>query len=307
MKFLLSVLVCVLLITIDSTNVFAANQTENNRLIIEPKSEEDTMAAEYSIQSDDIQTDSPVTEQPIKFSDKEFATAGELYNHWQLTKKSDDTSPYPAYICGVFSTDGSMDNLTFAVTKDEAGEAGKNEILALVSDSATVSFTYQSYSYAELWSVQLALTKSLGEETGANTLGIDEKKNVLIIGIDETNENADSFMQECFEQYGMKIVFEQNNGVQLQFESFADAGSAIVSGGASNLMLWCVLAVLVCGMSVMIFYRYRLAPASKSNTKSSATRAEVISIRQVTEMVKESKLEPPLQLDQQILSQIDKL
>ena len=58
----------------------------------------------------------------------EFADANALFQYWYSTQETPSASPYPDYVCGVWSTDGTTDHLTIAVTKDEAGEAGKSEI-----------------------------------------------------------------------------------------------------------------------------------------------------------------------------------
>ena len=62
-------------------------------------------------------------------ADSEYANAMALYNSWYVEKDVDGQKvfeqEYPEAVCGVWSTDGGMDNLTVAVTDDEAGERAK--------------------------------------------------------------------------------------------------------------------------------------------------------------------------------------
>ena len=166
-----------------------------------PQIVEDAAADAYS-KTDDI--DAIGTEQ--------FANAGELFQYWQESRPNHESSPYPDYICGVWSSDGSMENLTFAVTKDEVGEAGKEEILSLIRDKPTASFTYQSYPYAELLAIQLDLQQRLGTETGTYGIGIYEMDNVIRIDYDKTNENSEAFIKECFSRFDNRVVFKSGDG-----------------------------------------------------------------------------------------------
>ena len=90
-------------------------------------------------------------------ADGEYATAFDLYQAWFAQNGYEN--PYPDYISGVWSADGSMDHFVFGVTDDERGEAGKAEILRLVADDTTVDFAYQNYSYAELLAIRAACKK----------------------------------------------------------------------------------------------------------------------------------------------------
>lgn len=189
-----------------------------------------------------------------------FPNAGALYDHWQRSRGSYEASPYPPYICGVWSTDGDPTHLTFAVTKDEVGEAGKKEILSQVADGSTVSFTYQSYPYAELWAAQLDLQTHLGDETGAFAIGIHETDNTVHISIDMDNENAAAFMEDAYSRYGAMLSFEGGDGIMLTSEDFlANTCDAGMGGGYIwRLALCCALALAVFGAAA--FARSRRVP-----------------------------------------------
>lgn len=307
MKRLFSILLTILVMMFGWSVAFATEITEKD---IEPMEEvEDIEVSPVSEAPEaNISAKGVVDESTHKTVDEDgqFATAGDLYQHWMATNLDYETSPYPAYICGVYSTDGGIENLTFAVTKDEAGEAGKAEILALVSDKSTVSFTYQSYPHAELWAIQLELTPYLGDETGANSLGIQEIDNVLVIGINEENKNAETFMASCFEKYGDRIKFELNDGIFLEDSSFrATEDKGLVGSRGFWYLAIALMATLFVG--ILFISRHRFMPAMQTNSGGILTGDDVISTYRVKGMVKEAKITPPTKLDTEILSKIEKM
>lgn len=155
-------------------------------------------------------------------ADNEYATAGDLYQAWYAENGYEN--PYPDYITGVWSADGSMDRLVFGVTRDERGEAGKEEILRLVVDDSTVEFAYQTYSYAELLAIQREIEPLMGDEYGAYACGIYDMENVLKISIDETNPKAEEFMADLFARHGDRVAFEKMDGkIVLMEDTAADA------------------------------------------------------------------------------------
>ena len=92
----------------------------------------------------DVPADGIYEEQPV---DGKYSTMGALYQAWG------GYEGYPDYVCGAWSTDGGMDNLTVAVTDDKAGEQGREEILSQLQDHSSVTFTTQTYSYRQLQQV----------------------------------------------------------------------------------------------------------------------------------------------------------
>ena len=223
-----------------------------------------------------------------------FPTAGHLWTYWQSNSWTDDTQcPYPDYITGVWSSDGGMENLTFGVTKDEPGEAGKQEILNMVENDATVSFTYQSYPYHELWAVQQALTDSLGEETGAYGIGIYEMENHVHIDIDTNNKNSKAFMEQCFETYGNMVVFEHTDGIFLTEENSYDKGKGI------KLWWFVLIALVVFGGAAAFLLRKRFAFANGSAENSHSSTS-------VRSSIERNKKIPQKQVLERILKDIEK-
>ena len=137
----------------------------------------------------------------------EAATAMELYQQWG------GGAGYPDYVCGVWVSEDDQNVLVFAVTKDEAGEAGKQEILDAVADDSTVQFTYASHTYRELYAIYEEFNNTLPQrDVGANGWGIDESENCVTVYVDPENSDAEFFIKECVGKYGDAVQFKYSDG-----------------------------------------------------------------------------------------------
>jgi len=235
-----------------------------------------------------------------------FATSVELWNHWQNERQADYESPtpYPEYITGIW-TDDDMATLTFGVTKDERGEAGKEEILALIEDDDTVKFAYQTYPYNELWAIQLKISDRMGEETGVFGVGIYEMENQLHIDIDKNNENAEAFMDECFTEYGDRIIFEQSDGISVTAE---EAGYIDAAGG-KKLWIWIIAVAVILTAAAVYLMKTRLRYAAQTTAGTvtdTGGKISEISERDVERIVKESQKAPDEAVHRRIMEQIGK-
>ena len=154
----------------------------------------------------------------------DFADGQALYQHWMSSWTDDTKSPYPEYVCGVWTEDGGK-TLTIALTRDPAGERGQWTIQDMVDDPDSIIFHSQRYSYQELLDVQQALLPRLGE-SGLNGMGIQQMDNQLVLTIDTGHPDSEAFMKECFEQYRDRIRFEDGT-VSLTAE---DLGIGVTRG-----------------------------------------------------------------------------
>ena len=68
-----------------------------------------------------------------------YANAGALYQAW-FANGNGESYPYPDYITGVWSSDGTIDNLVFGVLKGYDMEKAKAEILAQIENKDSASF-----------------------------------------------------------------------------------------------------------------------------------------------------------------------
>lgn len=159
-----------------------------------------------------------------------YLTMGDLYQAWFENEEYE--YHYPDYVCGVWTETGDMSQLVVAVTKDEAGEAGKQEILSLIENDASVKFTYQSYTYKELRQLQDELSQFMGDESGIYGIGVYEMDNKVHADIDMSNPNAEMYVEKLLGQYGDKLVFEAGSGIVLdcQTEGIIDGAGGDMDG-----------------------------------------------------------------------------
>ncbi len=168
----------------------------------------------------------------VQDGSEQFETMADLYNYWFITA-TDDVA-YPDYVCGVWTETGDMSQLVVAVTKDEKGEAGKQEILSLIGNDESISFTYQSYSYRELYEVKNYVIEKLQNSEVMNWgCGIDEMKNTVTVDIDTSLPEVQTIMKDCFAVYGNMVIFNYG-GVFIEASSeevgVIDAGGGDVEG-----------------------------------------------------------------------------
>ena len=145
-------------------------------------------------------------------ADGEYANAGELVQTWLVGPGNN----YPEGVCGVWSTDGSLENITVGLIEGEQGELAKSDIVASVRDASGFTFTTQEYTYAQLYEVRDAVTEYVtsweGEELGVAGWGIYERKNRVYVDIIVSKPGAEDFMRWGYENFGDMILFESVDG-----------------------------------------------------------------------------------------------
>lgn len=191
-------------------------------------------------------------------ADTQYSTAWDLYQAWMSAQPDWRQNPYPEYVCGVWSTNGGTDNLTIAVTKDGAGEAGKAEILELIENDDSVTFTYQTYSYAELLTARLKIEKQLGRNNGMHSIGIYEMENRIFVGVDETNPNAAAFMQKLATEYGDLVVIEISSGPINTLE-YLDVGAPVTQSPNYFWILLLAGMMALCAGGYLLLRQRKLA------------------------------------------------
>ena len=241
------------------------------------------------VPEDNTAPDSPAVDMPADGASTErtdegkYATMGELYQAWG------GYAGYPDYICGVWSTDGGMSNMTVAVTKDKAGERGKEEILSLLENPNSVTFTYQSYSYQELQKVNEAVVKRMiAGDRSIVACGIYEMENKVHISVLETAENAEETAQKLVKTYGDKVMVELGSMV------FDTTMEETYDRGVPGVLLVLAAAAVLLGITVAVKLPARLTSAGKVITERPMSR------RQVEKLVAKSTEIPSQRLEEQI-------
>ena len=134
-----------------------------------------------------------------------YENAGALYEAWV----SGDC--VPDYITAVISTDGSTDNLTFGLVEGDSGEHGRQEILDLVRDDASVTIMYQTYSRNELYRIQDEIVNEyFSQDLGLITAAVCEGTNKIVLEVKtDYAENADTLqmIRVVTDRYGDRVSF----------------------------------------------------------------------------------------------------
>ena len=217
-----------------------------------------------------------------------YQTAYDLLQSWD--------EQYPDYICGVWSSDGSSDRLIFGITRDEAGEAGKQEILARLIDDATASFVYQDYSYNTLRQMQMEIDSFFDKDVGLLGTGILVSKNKLEVGMDleHVTEEMKQFMEQCSGRYGDAVVFVQGEAAYHVFQSSPGRGVPwVVCAFLVLLILWVVYTIAA---------KKALAIQTTDGVQTAA--ASAVSRGQIIKMAKNTMLSPSPELEKRIFDEI---
>ena len=241
------------------------------------------------VPEDNTAPDSPALDMPAdgasteRTAEGKYATMGDLYQAWG------GYEGYPDYICGVWSTDGGMSNMTVAVTKDKAGERGKEKILSLLENPNSVTFTYQSYSYQELQEVNEAIvSRMMAGDQSIVACGIYEMENKVHVSVLETAENAKETAQALVKTYGDKVM------VELGAMLFDTTMEETYDRGVPGVLLVLAAAAVLLGITVAVKLPARLTSAGKVITGRPMSR------RQVENMIADSCEIPSQRLDEQI-------
>lgn len=239
------------------------------------------------------------------YADEQFDSAGDLFQYWEETS-------YPDYICGVWSTDGGITNLTFAVQNNEAGNAGKQDILDLIADDSTVTFVYQEYSKNYLLKVQEELYPYFKKDLGLISLGIDESENRIILGILEEKGNDEAtwkMVEEVQEKYGdIFIVNYQAQIITTLEDVLRDVPAVVYKGNNPQgyISLACILGALLLAAVLTVVVRKQNATTLQTNTGENLSTSASLSTKEVESMVKNALMNTSLRLDEKIISEIEK-
>ena len=227
-------------------------------------------------------------------AESQFKNAGELFQHWE------GNDAYPDYVCGVWSTDGGHINLTISVLDNEEGNRGKEEILDLVENDATIIFEYGEYSYNFLRRVQRELEPYMNLETGFISSGVDVRGSRLNIGILEeklgTPETV-AMLEEIKEKYGDIFSVEASKMVEL-YTLEEQLPDVILDGNkvSSDHMAFAVIGAMLLLLLAFVVLRRRVAVTDTGDTVTNAPLTK----RSVKKMIASSTVEYPSELDEKI-------
>ena len=126
---------------------------------------------------------------PVWAAEPPFATASDLYESW-FEQNPGEPFPYPEYVNGVWSVDGTIENLCFSLVAGTP-ESCREEILAKVADKSTVHFAEgSSRTIRELAAIQKEIDARMGPDAGIYTTGIDEFAGRVEVSVDQAKKDA---------------------------------------------------------------------------------------------------------------------
>lgn len=223
-----------------------------------------------------------------------YQTAGDLLQAWE--------EGYPEYICGIWSTNGGSDSLTFGIMNNADGERGKQEILDLVIDDTTVSFEYQKYSRNHLLTIQKELDAYFDKGVGLFSTGLLESANCIEVGIDLENPTAEmkQFMEQFSDKYGEAIVFVQGEPIY----DTLDKGTA-----STSYLPWALCVALVLMLLGVTAYAiaHKRSAVLQTTVGKTVVRSNTVTDKQILKMAKDSQPAPSKELDRRVFDDINRL
>ena len=234
-----------------------------------------------------------------------YPTLFDLFQHWC-------NDGYPDYVTGIWSTDGSSYNLTVGVTNDAAGEAGKQEILDLVENDDSITFTTQTYSHNYLMQIQEELFPYFEqEELGLVGSGVYDMENCVHVEIltEKANDEVSlNFIAELEEKYGDAVSISYTEGYVLRTEEISLTTPPTPSiGGKSSfspLLIAGMILIPLLAFGIYFALRKRFVPVMQTNTGGTVTHSDTLSVKEVEELVKDSSLTVSKEVDEKVMERI---
>ena len=232
-----------------------------------------------------------------------YATAGDLYQAWE--------GICPDYVCGVWSTDGGINNLTFGVQNNEEGNAGKQEILELIENDSSVTFVYQEFSRNYLLQIQKEIDNEyMGKENGLVWTGLYDMDNCIKFGVKEEKKDdpkTQKMVEEILNKYGNAVGVEYTDGIFLFVEDNLPVYNNlhIYDSKEKDTQPFLILGI---GLAVILMIGVFFVVVKRKNMMVLQTNIGTtasVSHKKVEDMIKESDCSFPSDLDKRIMSFLD--
>ena len=210
----------------------------------------------------------------------------------------------PDYICGVWSTDGGANNLTFGIQNNAAGNAGKQEMLDLVKNDSTLTFVYQEYSRNYLLQIQREIDEYMKDDLGLVETALDEQNNCIGVGIlTERKDDADTqnMLEEITDKYGKAVSIHYTDAI---FDLTIGEEQSLQS---QHFLFYTmgIMAVLLVGM--FFVFQKRNVLLLQTNNGATVSTATSPSTKEVENLVRKTQYDIPSELDQRIMNEINKI
>jgi len=223
-----------------------------------------------------------------------YNTAGELYEAWYEN--------LPDYICGVWSTDGGTNNLTFGIQNNAAGNAGKQEMLDLVKNNSTLTFVYQEYSRNYLLQIQREIDEYMKKELGLISTALNEQNNCIELGILKERKDdvaTQDMIKEITDRYGNAVTVEYTDAIY--------ALTTDMNGLWTSQHIILIMGIVVVFLAGMFFvFQKRNVLLLQTNNGATVSTATSPSTKEVEDLVRKTQYDIPSELDQRIMNEINK-
>ena len=239
-----------------------------------------------------------------------YDTAYDLFQVWS------GPQAFPDYVSGVWCTDGNTSNLTIAVLKNDEGEKGKEEILELIEDDSSVTFTYGQYSRNYLTYVQKEVDKHFKnhEEHGLIGTALLEKEGKIglhILKEYKDNKKTGELLTDLTSQYGDIFTLtygdafiEQDISITTN-ELIAPIENNNVHRNYPSLSTIVLVLILISSIAFMIVRKKR-AKAMRTNSGEIVT-STAFTEKQVEQEIENASIHYPQTLDTKISEKIDEI
>ncbi|MBQ8572647.1 MAG: hypothetical protein IJ451_04195 [Ruminococcus sp.] len=237
----------------------------------------------------------------------EFKKMKDLNNYWA------ENDAYPDWFCGVWTETGSLNNLVVSVLDTEEGNNGKQEILDLIEDDTSVTFTYGEYSRNYLIGVQYSFSKETFQELGLSYAAFLDDQNRIELGILKSKRNdpkVNEKLEELKEQYGDIFTVEYTDGIVTTDISLAkDLPSVVytVEKASPSYFIYVAVAVsfllsLICLVTIV---RQKKRYALQTNEGVTVNVYSKLSVKELEHLIINTDIEIPSSLDVKIMKEIE--
>ena len=230
----------------------------------------------------------------VSAEEAKYNTAGELYEAWYEN--------LPDYICGVWSTDGGTNNLTFGIQNNAAGNAGKQEMLDLVKNNSTLTFVYQEYSRNYLLQIQREIDEYMKKELGLISTALNEQNNCIELGILKERKDdvaTQDMIKEITDRYGNAVTVEYTDAIY--------ALTTDMNGLWTSQHIILIMGLVVVFLAGMFFvFQKRNVLLLQTNNGATVSTATSPSTKEVENLVRKTQYDIPSELDQRIMNEINK-
>lgn len=230
----------------------------------------------------------------VSAEEAKYNTAGELYEAWYEN--------LPDYICGVWSTDGGTNNLTFGIKNNAAGNAGKQEMLDLVKNNSTLTFVYQEYSRNYLLQIQREIDEYMKKELGLISTALNEQNNCIELGILKERKDdvaTQDMIKEVTDRYGNAVTVEYTDAIY--------ALTTDMNGLWTSQHIILIMGIVVVFLAGMFFvFQKRNVLLLQTNNGATVSTATSPSTKEVENLVRKTQYDIPSELDQRIMNEINK-